>query len=529
MAINPFRVGELQLPQPLRPVPIDFSPLQSIGEGIGQYRQQQAIGSILAGATGPDGQLDLNKAASGLAAAGFAGHAERLVDSALKQKALTSAEANRAEERRLQERQQDITAGHYTATEKDLEERRRLDQERLDLEKRAKKYGTIYQEPHPLGLGSPTYKYFDPDTNTMQVLPPGAMPPAATTPAPTSVGPRSDVAPGVAPAGAPTFADRFDPENAPPTRVAGLGPTAIPGPAAPQAAPGVQTAQAAPAPAAAPANPALQQVEQQYGPQAAAVLKDILEYKRAPLKGKEEAWITLARSVDPTYDPLQWETREKEAKASPRQFGVADIEKLTEEGSKARDTLRFAESFNPKFAGYKASIVGNTAMAIGRSLGDEAKLVGKDLPQAAQWWQDYDEFKNAVRKGTFGATLTGLEREAFERASINPGMDPKQIQENLARQKLLVTDVLKRKATGLISAGYDPKVIAETYGLDLKQLGVTEEGKRRGGSTAVETKDGANDAIGRARAAYKAGAPRDAVLEQMRKDRIPNPEKMLGN
>ena len=75
MAINPFRVGELQLPQPLRPVPIDFSPLQSIGEGIGQYRQQQQIGGILAGATGPDGQLDLDKAARDMAAAGFAGQA----------------------------------------------------------------------------------------------------------------------------------------------------------------------------------------------------------------------------------------------------------------------------------------------------------------------------------------------------------------------------------------------------------------------------------------------------------------------
>jgi hypothetical protein len=95
MAINPFRVGELQLPQPLRPVPIDFSPLQSIGEGIGQYRQQQQIGEILAGATGPDGQLDLNKAATNLGAAGHARLAEQMVQRAIQQQTLRSAEADR--------------------------------------------------------------------------------------------------------------------------------------------------------------------------------------------------------------------------------------------------------------------------------------------------------------------------------------------------------------------------------------------------------------------------------------------------
>ena len=88
MAINPFRVGELQLPQPLRPVPIDFSPLQSIGEGIGQYRQQQQIGSILAGATDEAGNVDPIKAATALGAAGFGAHAQRMLDTALRQKTL---------------------------------------------------------------------------------------------------------------------------------------------------------------------------------------------------------------------------------------------------------------------------------------------------------------------------------------------------------------------------------------------------------------------------------------------------------
>jgi len=256
------------------------------------------------------------------------------------------------------------------------------------------------------------------------------------------------------------------------------------------------------------------------------VLQDILTYKRGPLHGKEDVWISAARSVDPTYDPLQWEARQKEAKTPPRQFSTTDVEKLTEKGTKARDTLRFATSFKPEFSG--PSTGGTLGMAAGRYLPEGAsRAINKDLPEAAQWWQDYDEFKNTVRKGTFGATLTGLERQAFERASINPAMNEKQIRENLGRQKLLVTEALKREANGLIAAGYDPKAISETLGLNLKELGVAAEGRQRGGRVGSTSE--ANDAIGRARSAYRQGAPRDAVLEQMRKDGIPNPEMVLGN
>lgn len=499
MAINPFRVGELQLPQPLRPPAIDFSPLQSIGEGIGQYRQKQQIGGILASATGPDGQLDLNKAAAGLASAGFAGHAQRLLDSAMRQAAQRSLEQHQRTSEETTRRGQDITAGHYSAAEREAAARTKLEQERLDLERETRKEGTIYPEPDPLGLGGPTYRRYDRGTGTMGVVPQGVVP---TAPAPATIAPRSDLAPDAAPEAQPTFADRFDPENAPPTRVAGLGPTALPGPAAPQAAPGTQTAQATP-PTAAPVNPALQQVEQKYGPQAAAVLKDIIEYKRAPLKGREEQWITLARQVDPNYDPLEYERLQKEATAPARQFSVADVKGLKEEGTKGKAALRFSETFKPSYAGF-GPVVGPSIVSGARYLTDDAaRAISKDLPEAARWWQDYENFKNDVRKGTFGATLTKNELEAFERANVSAGMNANQVERFLGAQKLLVTDALKREASGLITAGYDPKVIAESYGLDLKQLGVTAGGRRGGVSpTFGDVKvpmDAANDLIARAK------------------------------
>jgi len=172
MAINPFRVGELQLPQPLWPVPIDFSPLQSIGEGIGQYRQQQQIGGILAGATGPDGQLDLNKAARDMAAAGFSGQANRLLDTALRQQAQTSAEKDRAETRALTER-------HYRATEGTAAEQLKIQQQQAadarDAELQARlaaaKRGPLQVAPGSTVLGPDNQPVFTGPRAPMQVAP----------------------------------------------------------------------------------------------------------------------------------------------------------------------------------------------------------------------------------------------------------------------------------------------------------------------------------------------------------------------
>src|SRR5262245_27635192 len=70
MAINPIRIGQLDLPPNPHPVPFKFTGLQELGEGIGRWSDQREVGKILAGAIGPDGNLDVNKAAAGIAASG---------------------------------------------------------------------------------------------------------------------------------------------------------------------------------------------------------------------------------------------------------------------------------------------------------------------------------------------------------------------------------------------------------------------------------------------------------------------------
>lgn len=157
-------------------------------------------------------------------------------------------------------------------------------------------------------------------------------------------------------------------------------------------------------------------------------------------------------------------------KAPSRQLSVTDMTKLSEEGQKFSDIAGFKETFKDNYAGYKVG--GSTAMGLAR-----VGLPVAASPEAASFWQGYDRFKNVVRNDLFGAALTRPEMEAFEKADINPNLDPKIIRANLELQQKIVTNGLRRKAQALIVQGYDPRVVASTYGVDLrKDLGIDEEG-----------------------------------------------------
>lgn len=156
-------------------------------------------------------------------------------------------------------------------------------------------------------------------------------------------------------------------------------------------------------------------------------------------------------------------------KAPSRQLSVTDMTKLEEEGQKFSDLKSFAETFKDDYAGYKVG--GSTLTGLARiGLPTASK-------EAASYWQGYDRFKNVVRNNLFGAALTKPEMEAFEKADINPNMDPAIIKKNLELQQKIVANGMRRKAQALILQGYEPRVVAATYGIDLrKDLGIDEDG-----------------------------------------------------
>jgi hypothetical protein len=152
---------------------------------------------------------------------------------------------------------------------------------------------------------------------------------------------------------------------------------------------------------------------------------------------------------------------------APRNMSVSDITKLQEEGGKYADATRFAETFKPEYAGH--TILGEGPNVAGRILPEA--VVGKSTAEGADWWQSYDRFKNLVRNELFGSALTAPEKAAFEKADINPRMDPERIKKNLALQKAITERGIRNKADAMISAGYKPETIAKAYGVDSRMLG----------------------------------------------------------
>lgn len=203
-----------------------------------------------------------------------------------------------------------------------------------------------------------------------------------------------------------------------------------------------------------------------------------------------------------------------DAKDKGRQMSITDITKLSDEGGKFANLTGFINDFKDDYAGYKLPAIGNAAMFAGRYA---PGMVPKNTADAATFWQGYDRYKNVVRNDLFGAALTKSEQAAFEQADVNPGMDPEMIRKNLSLQKDVVQNGLKRKANAMIAAGYDPKAIANAYGVSLQDIGVSET-PRRGYSKQEVMGARANPAkaLQDARDAIARGADRNAVLNELK-------------
>lgn len=194
--------------------------------------------------------------------------------------------------------------------------------------------------------------------------------------------------------------------------------------------------------------------------------------------------------ADPEYIRKSTESKDK-----GRNLSVGDIGKLTEEGTKAQNTIGFTDTFKPEYAGYGSQTVGNLAMTAGRFLPNAVLPQGTE--QAATWWQQYDRQKNMVRNDLFGSALTKPELEAFEKADINPGMKPEVIQKNLAEQRRIIEASVKRKAATLVQSGYNAEAISSAFGMTPEQLGIA--GMKKGGAASEPTQQPA--------AAPQAGQP----------------------
>ena len=252
------------------------SGIGSLGQGLGAQRDAAEVADLMRSATDSSGNLDLNKAATAIALSGR--------DPIKYINALT---ARSAEQRG--EAAQRALEKHYGATEGLMREQR-------DLERQKYEEGTIQAIEDPYG-GPTRYIRIRPGEK-----PPEEIPIPKRTPGPQSAlpeapggqqlafaGPPPPIGTPVEPGGNIPLQPRgpgnplapqpsqlplpFNPENTPPYRVAGP-------PMPPPTPPGAAAAVANPVPAATAREAGLKKFEAEAGPEAAAVFRDVLDYKR---------------------------------------------------------------------------------------------------------------------------------------------------------------------------------------------------------------------------------------------------------
>jgi hypothetical protein len=138
-----------------------------------------------------------------------------------------------------------------------------------------------------------------------------------------------------------------------------------------------------------------------------------------------------------------------------RQLPQAAIAKLSD-GVTALDALeRSTGHFNPDYAGNIAGGVENWLQSYNSDIG---------TPGQNQFWADVYATDNIARNALFGASLTEGERAAWERTTVNPRMDAREVRANLERRREIARTALRRLARTYRANHFDEDAIRESLG-----------------------------------------------------------------
>lgn len=98
-------------------------------------------------------------------------------------------------------------------------------------------------------------------------------------------------------------------------------------------------------------------------------------------------------------------------------------------------------------------------------IGDVENAIGKKfdmgLQGQGQWWQDYNDHIQGIRKDLYGSSLTTNEKAAFDAANISPSMSPDVIRRKLKLQADIYQAALDRKARNYQTSGYNARAFTQ--------------------------------------------------------------------
>jgi hypothetical protein len=114
-----------------------------------------------------------------------------------------------------------------------------------------------------------------------------------------------------------------------------------------------------------------------------------------------------------------------------------------------------AEGFNDDYAGNLLGDAENWLQGFSSDIG---------TPNQRQWWARFYSADQQIRNDLYGAALTATEKAAYDRTTVNPRMDPKEIRANLAERAEILRKALTRQVGAYRANGFEPEAIDAAAG-----------------------------------------------------------------
>lgn len=184
----------------------------------------------------------------------------------------------------------------------------------------------------------------------------------------------------------------------------------------------------------------------------------------------------------------------KATAASAKPLLRVQVNDLTSAGEGFTNSQRLVETWKPEYQTGQIDMgfgIGKKGVpGAGDVLNKAARYgIGSEAAgEAANWWQDYQAFKNTIRHALFGSALTATEKAEWEKAIVNPSMDPSLVAKNLERQHAAAQRAASKLANVYVAQGKNPQEIEAALGMSLEELGVAPP--QGGGGGNPETIEG---------------------------------------
>jgi hypothetical protein len=90
-------------------------------------------------------------------------------------------------------------------------------------------------------------------------------------------------------------------------------------------------------------------------------------------------------------------------------------------------------------------------------------------PGQREWWAAFKATDNQIRNDLFGSALTATEKAAYSQTTVEPGMRPDIIRENVKRRTQIIKDAMARRRDFMIANGYRPEAVDALFAPILQQ------------------------------------------------------------